>query len=176
MDIITAIKNRRSVRAYDQRTIPDNTCQLLLSALRYAPSACNLQPWHFIIVKDENLRRDLAQACNSQTWMAQAPLIIAACGDPEKAYKVMGGQHNSLDTDLAIALDHLSLAAVEQGLGTCWIGAFDEQKVKALLSVVPDIRVVTLMTVGYPASPDLNHPVKEQKRKPTSEIFSYDHY
>ena len=118
MNVYEAIINRRSVRSYDPKPIPEDSYQRLLCALRYAPSACNIQPWHFTLVKDAQLRQKVAQACNGQTWMAQAPVIVVACGLSSQAYQNMGGQRNSVDIDIAISLDHLSLAAVAEGLAT----------------------------------------------------------
>ena len=86
----------------------------------------------------------------------------------------MGGVHNSVDIDVAIALDHLSLAAAAEGLGTCWIGAFDEQHVKTILALPNNVKVVALMPVGYPRTPDLNHPVSDNDRKPAHKIFRTD--
>ena len=83
-------------------------------ALRSAPSACNYQPWHFVIVSDEELRREIAKAANGQSWMAAAPITVVACGLQGQAYKGMGGHGNSVDIDVAIALDHLTLAAVDR--------------------------------------------------------------
>jgi len=174
MDVMNAIKTRRSVRAYRQADIPEDIYQNLLDALRFAPSACNFQPWRFVLVRQPKLRSQLAQACRGQTWIAQAPLVVAACGDPQNAYQKMGGKHNSIDIDLAIALDHLSLAAVAHGLGTCWIGAFSEPEVKQVLNLPERTRVVALMPVGFPESDDLNRPVTETDRKPPDQVFSND--
>jgi nitroreductase len=176
MDVLEAIRTRRSVRAYSSQPIPPEILGRLRQALRSAPSACNFQPWHFIFVVDADLRRKLAQASNDQFWMAEAPMIIVACGRPQDAYQHMGGRGNSLDIDVAIALDHLTLAAVADGLGTCWIGAFDEQRVKRLLGVPESVKVVALTPVGYPASPDLNAPLDDSRRKPATEIFSTDRW
>ena len=125
MDVLDAMKTRRSVRAYSDRPIPADVMGRMKQALRMAPSACNIQPWHFVLVSDAAMREKIAQAAHKQTWIAQAPMIVVACGLPIKAYKGMGGYGNSVDVDLGIALDHLTLAAVADGLGTCWIGAFD---------------------------------------------------
>jgi len=176
MDVLQAILNRRSVRAYSDQPIPEAVMEHLLTALRCAPSACNFQPWRFVLVKDSTLRRELAHACHKQDWMAQAPVTVVACGYPDRAYKAMGGRSNSVDVDLAIALDHLSLAAVAEGLGTCWIGAFDEDAVKRLLGIPDEVRVVALMPVGYPERPELNHPVSPERRKPPEQVFSEDRF
>jgi nitroreductase len=145
-------------------------------ALRLAPSACNFQPWHFIFVTDAALRGKVAQAANGQKWMADAPVTVVGCGLPQQAYKRMGGYGNSVDVDVAIALDHLTLAAVAEGLGTCWIGAFDEAKVKGLLNIPEQVKVVAMTPLGYPSSADLNHPIEEGRRKAESEVFSLNRY
>ena len=176
MNVLEAIKTRRSVRQYAETPIPDDAMQRMRQALRSAPSACNYQPWHFVIVQHEPLRRDLARAANDQLFIADAPVVIVACGSPDQAYKHMGGYSNSVDIDVAIALDHLTLAAVEEGLGTCWIGSFNEAKVKALLDIPEDVRVVTLTPLGCPDSPELIHPLDESLRKRETEIFSVDRF
>jgi nitroreductase len=176
MEIYKAIKSRRSVRAYDSRPIPDEVCRRILDALRSAPSACNLQPWRFILVRDPDLRRQVAQACHGQTWMAQAPMIVVGCGLSEQAYKNMGGSGNSADIDVAIALDHLSLAAAGEGLGTCWIGAFDEKNLKKILLVPPEVKITVLMPVGYPKSLDLIFPLPQDRRKNADLIFCDNHF
>ncbi|UCD30471.1 MAG: nitroreductase family protein [Planctomycetota bacterium] len=176
MDVMQAIKTRRSVRAYSSKPIPTDVMQRMRQALRYAPSACNIQPWHFILVTDSDLRRKVAQASRDQMWMADAPVIVVACAYPEHAYKYMGGYGNSADLDAAIALDHLTLAAVVEGLGTCWIGAFSEPQVKKLLKVPEQVKIVAMTPLGYPAEKNLIHPLEEGKRKSEADIFSIDYY
>lgn len=176
MDVMKAIETRRSVRSYASRPIPAKVMERMCQALRYAPSACNFQPWRFILVTDAGLRRQVAQAANNQLWMAGAPVIVVGCGLPAQAYKGMGGHGNSVDIDVAIALDHLTLAAVADGLGTCWIGAFDEEKVKRLLEIPPDVKAVALTPLGYPASGDLNSPLDESRRKPPDDVFSTERW
>ncbi len=176
MDVLTAIKSRRSVRAYSSEPIPAAVLDRMRQALRSAPSACNLQPWHFVLVSDADLRQKLAQASCNQLWMADAPLIIVGCGVPQQAYKHMGGHGNAADIDVAIALDHLTLAAVAEGLGTCWIGAFDEKRVKQLLDIPKEVKVVALTPLGIPARPDLIAPLDDNRRKPPAEIFGTDRY
>jgi nitroreductase len=145
-------------------------------SLRCAPSACNYQPWHFVLVLQKQLRQEIAKASNGQLWMAVAPITVVACGLPSKAYQQMGGYGNSVDIDVAIALDHLTLAAVAEGLGTCWIGAFSEPAVKRLLGIPREVKVVAMTPLGYPASAGLNRPMSESERKPAGEILSTDRY
>ncbi len=176
MNVMDAIRTRRSVRSYATDPLSPEVLERMRDALRLAPSACNLQPWHFILVSDAGIRRALAAASNGQNWMADAPLIVVGCALPEEAYQRMGGYGNSADLDVTIALDHLTLAAVAEGLGTCWIGAFDEGRVKALLNVPEEVKVVAMTPLGYPASPDLNRPLERGKRKDESAVFSGDQY
>lgn len=176
MDVLDAIRNRRSVRSYSSKPIPADVLDRVRLALRSAPSACNFQPWHFIFVADAELRRKLAHASFDQLWIAEAPLIVVGCGLPQQAYKHMGGSGNSVDVDVAIALDHLTLAAVADELGTCWIGAFDEERVKRVLGVPAGVKVVAMTPLGYPASADLVAPLTDDRRKPHVDIFSTDRY
>ena len=170
MEIIT---HRRSIRSYSHDEIESEKIDYILDAFRKAPSAKNLQPWKLILVKDKNKKNDLAIACNNQSFIAEAPLIIAACAKEEEAYGVMGGYMNSYPIDIAIALEHLILAATEVGLGTCWIGAFKEQLVKDILKVPENVRVVALTPVGYPGN---NAELPKRGRKSVSEIVSYEKY
>ena len=176
MDVLDAIKTRRSVRSYSERAIPDDVMSRMKLALRYAPSACNYQPWHFILVTDAQLRRKVAHASNDQLWLSDAPVLVVAMSFHQQAYTHMGGYGNSGDLDVAIALDHLTLAAVAEGLGTCWIGAFDEAAVARLLKTPSNAKIVALTPLGYPATPDLNFPLDDAQRKSESEIFSTDYF
>ncbi|HSW46627.1 MAG TPA: nitroreductase family protein [Phycisphaerae bacterium] len=176
MDVLEAIKMRRSVRAYANNPIPPISISRMMKALRYAPSACNYQPWHFIWVQSERMRRGIAAASGKQQWLANAPYIVVACGFPARAYPRMGGYGNSVDIDVAIAIDHLTLAAVAEGLGTCWIGAFNEAAVKQLLGIPPEAKVVAMTPIGYPAQSDLIHFIADSDRKPIKDILSVDAY
>ena len=176
MNVLEAIRRRRSVRAYSIRPVPGDVMERMRQALRFAPSACNYQPWHFVMVSDEALRQEIAKAASGQLWMAAAPIMVVACALPGQAYKRMGGYGNSADIDVAVALDHLTLAAVAEGLGTCWIGAFAEPQIKRLLGIPRSVKVVAMTPLGYPASADLNRPIAETQRKPTAEVFSTDRY
>ena len=176
MHVMQAIETRRSVRKYRPDPIPEETLHQVTEALRLAPSACNNQPWRFIIVNDQSLRAKVAQASRGQLFMAEAPVIIVGCALPKKAYPSMGGYWNSADVDVTIALDHLTLAAAAAGLGTCWIGAFDEEAIKTLLSIPPEAKIVAMTPLGYPKQEGLLCPVGPGDRKSREEIFSNNRY
>jgi nitroreductase len=171
MSVLDTIKMRRSIRKYLSKDIPPDVKERLMESLRLAPSACNNQPWRFIIIAEEQRRQRVAEACIRQVWMADAPLIVAACGVPKEAYDHMGGYGNSTEVDVAIAIDHLTLVAAEEGLGTCWIGAFDEKAMKKLLGVPEDVRIVALTPVGYPAEESALAVRVSKNRKKSAEIF-----
>ena len=167
--VFNAILNRRSIRDYADEQIKDEEINQILEAGRLAPSAKNTQSWKFIVVKDKNLRKKLVPACKNQEFVGEAPVVIAGCGtDPD--YVMSNGEH-AYSIDLAIDLDHISLEAASLGLGTCWIGAFYQDQVKEILSIPEDVRVVNLLTLGYPKK--LGH---KTGRKPLSEIVCYNKY
>ena len=176
MNVVDAIKTRRSVRSYSGKPIPPDVLERMRAALRYAPSACNYQPYRFIFVMDQQLRAKLAEFANGQLWMAEAPVTVVGCAILDQAYTGMGGHGNSAEIDVAIAFDHLTLAAVAEDLGTCWIGAFKEGEVRALLKVPAKAKVVAMTPLGYPSSPHLNAPLEETRRKPPEELFQIDRY
>jgi nitroreductase len=163
MDTLEAILSRRSVRKYKPDPIADEDLAQILEAGRQAPSGGNRQPWHFIVVRDPEVRQAVATACNKQTWMADADVIICACGSPEasKWHQV----------DPTIALQNMILAATALGYGTCWIGAMVEEEVRAILEIPPELQIVCLTPVGVPdEAPDA------RARKPLGEVFSRDKY
>ena len=148
MDVKTAIRTRRSIRSYDPREVEEEKLVRILESARLSPSASNRQERRFIVIKDPGTRKALSEAARNQKFLAGAPVVIAACS-VEKEYVMSCGQL-AYPIDTAIAVDHMTLAAVEEGLGTCWIGAFDEKKVKEILNIPDDIRVVALLPLGYP--------------------------
>ncbi len=162
MDLYEAIRGRVSVRSYLSTPVEDEKISKILNAARLAPSGKNGQPWTFIVVRDNESRKKLVDACKGQKFLYEAPVVIVACGREELAYKKMGGYWNSLPVDIGIALEHLILAAEAEGLGTCWIGAFIESEVRELLGIPDDVKIVALTPVGYPA--------EEKKHKPRKDI------
>jgi nitroreductase len=170
MNVVEAIRKRKSVRSYLDKVIEEEKLNAVLEAGRLAPSASNRQEWRFVVVRDGEVRRKLGEAANEQSFVGEAPVVIAACAVTDG--HVMSCGQLCYPIDVAIALDHISLAAVEQGLGTCWIGAFNEVKVKEILGIPEKIRVVELMPLGYPVT----QAVEEKNRLSFSKIVKYDHW
>jgi nitroreductase len=172
-NLMEIINHRRSIRSYSSEEVDSEKIEYLLDAFRKAPSAKNLQPWKLVIVKEKHKKMDLSIACNNQAFIADAPLIVAVCANEEESYPSMGGYMTSFAIDIAIALEHLMLAATEMGLCTCWIGAFKENLVKGILGVPENIRVVALTPIGYPGP---NAETPKRGRKSISEIVCYEKY
>jgi nitroreductase len=168
MDIYEAIKNRYSVRSYQDREIEQDKLDRILDTGRIAPSARNAQNWKFIVVRDADLREAIAQGAE-QPFLAQAPVILAvASTDPERrmACGVLSGP-----VDCAIAIDHITLAAVAEGLGTCWIGHFDQDACCRILDVPPTAVIIELLAMGYPGDKP-----KGKSRKPIDDVVCYDKF
>ena len=149
MNVMEAIEKRRSIRRYQDREIEEDKLRRVLEAGRLAPSASNMQEWKYVVVRDEELRKKMAAAAGGQSFVGEASAVIIGCA--VRTDKVMSGGQRAYPIDLAISMDHMTLAAVEEGLGTCWIGAFSEPEVKKLLGIPEEVRVVCLLPVGYPA-------------------------
>ena len=162
MDVFECIESRRSVRSYQDRPVEEEKVQRVLEAGRRAPSANNRQNWKFIVVRDPDMRRELARAAHGQTFVAEAPVVIVPCATQTEY--VMACGHPSHLVDLAIVIDHMTLAARAQGLGTCWIGSFDQDEAKKLLGVPDSAAVIELLPLGYPAawpSPTSRKPLQD---------------
>ncbi len=169
MDVLSAIQGRRSIRQYSARFVEDEKLGKVLEAARLSPSASNRQSWKFVVVRDDETRAKLTEAAGRQAFVGQAPVIIVACGtDPEGI--MMCGQHRH-SIDLSIATAYMLLEAHEQGLGTCWLGSFDEKKVKEILNIPEGVRVVAITPLGYPAEEPAPRP-----RKKVDEIVCHEKY
>jgi nitroreductase len=153
MDVGEAVAARRSVRKYSTQPVEDETLEQILEAARLAPSWANRQCWRFVVVRDPQTIVRLAQprglVMQINRWLKDVPVIVALCADPRRSGTRNKQPYYMLDA--GIAGEHLVLAATAQGLGTCWIGAFDEAAVKEILSIPAHIRVVALIAAGYPA-------------------------
>jgi len=155
MDVMEAIKNRYSARSYQSRPVEVEKLNKILEAARLAPSASNRQEWRFIVVRDKDTRQRLIKAAKNQAFVGEAPVVIACCAKADDHVMTCGQMCYPID--VAIAIEHMALEATEEGLGTCWIGAFYEDQVREILGVPQNIRVVELMALGYPAKPAPTH-------------------
>lgn len=168
MTVDEAIRLRKSVRSWADKPVEEGKLRAVLEAARLAPSASNRQEWRFVVVRDADTRKKLADAARNQAFVGEAPVVIAACAETDE-HEMACGQI-SYPIDVAIALDHLTLAAAERGLGTCWIGAFSEPEAKKVLGIPNEIRVVELMPLGYPADPS----PKQKSRKGLDDIVRWE--
>ncbi len=169
MEFKDIIQKRRSVREFTDEPVSDEKLRRVLEAARLAPSASNRQAWKFVVVKDSNKRKALTQAANNQAFVGQAPIIIVAVA--LKPERIMACGIPSYAVDLAIAMEHVVLAAVDEGLGTCWIGAFSQENVRRIMGIPDKYKVVTVMPMGYPAGEMAAKP-----RKPIEEVVCYEKF
>ena len=167
MELREAIERRQSIRAYQDKPVPEEKLKRVLEAARLAPSASNRQPWKFVVVRESKRRQELARAANGQIFVGEAPIVIAAVAT--RTEHIMACGVPSYPVDLAIAVDHITLAAVDEGLGTCWIGAFSQEKVREILKIPEKYRVVALLPLGFPGEGK-----KTKFRKSLEEIICYE--
>lgn len=159
MTFLKLVNKRYSLRKYADMPVPREVIERGLEAARLAPSACNSQPWHFIVVDQEPLRTQLAAAAFSGVYAMNAfakaaPALIVAVRQPSRASAAIGGAVRGIQyglIDVAIACEHLVLQAADDGVGSCWLGWFNEKAVKKLLGIPRANRVDTIISLGYPA-------------------------
>ena len=151
MDIYEAVRTRKSVRVFRETPVEQPVLLRVMEAARCAPSARNAQEWRFVVVRDRATRERIAKDAARQPFIGTAPVLLACCAEGDG--RVMRCGQAAYPIDVAIAMDHLSLAAAAEGLGTCWIGSFDEGLVKQILGIPAAVRVVELMPLGYPMDP-----------------------
>ncbi len=170
MAVLPQIENRYSVRQYLNRPVEPEKLEAVLEAARLAPSARNMQGRRFVVVRDAAVRKRLMTAANNQPFVSQAPVVIACCAT-QPDYVMRCGQH-SAPIDVAIAMDHMTLQAAEEGLGTCWIGSFYEDQVREILGIPSSISVIELLTLGYPA----DHPPASKSRNDINDMVVYERW
>jgi nitroreductase len=181
MDTLEAIRTRRSVRKFSDAPVEPEKLQAVLEAARQAPSWSNLQCWRFIVVTDSAVKEEIGnlsfvesffgpkgyKSNPAQKALANAPVVIVACADPGQSGEIRGQQYYL--ADMGIASANLMLAAHDLGLGTVFVGVFDEERLGELLRIPPELRIVGLFPLGYPLEPGKGGP----SRKPFEEIVSY---
>ena len=169
MEFSELIKKRYSVRAYKPDLLEDEVLNQVLEAARLAPTAANRQPFQLVVIHTAGREAELKRIY-PRDWFAQAPLVICACGIPAKGWTRSDGK-NFTDVDVAIVMDHLTLAAANLGLGACWIGAFDPIATRELLGLPDGVEPIAFTPLGYPADQ-----LRPKKRKALSELVRYEHW
>lgn len=171
MDFLSLAKRRFSVRKYTDKPIPRDVLERVLEAGRMAPSAVNFQPWKFVVI-DEPGMLEKVFATYKRDWIRSAPVVIVVCGDHTRSWHRADGKDHA-DIDIAITVDHMTLAAVEEGLGTCWVCNFNSMDLAKVLNLPKGTEAAVMLPLGYPAEegdPDRH----TEKRKPLEEITVYN--
>ncbi len=173
VDVIDAIKNRRSIRKFKSRDVSDEIMLELIDAAHWAPSAGNIQPWDFIIVREPEIKRRLAEAALKQTFIQQAPVVIVVCASEDRSSIGYGMRGKTLYCvqDTAAAIQNINLAAYSLGLGTCWVGAFKEEEVREVLEIPRGKRPVAVIPVGYPAQSPT-----PRRRRPVDDLIHHEKF
>lgn len=174
MDLFDAIRDRRSIRSFKPDPVPDELLEKVLDAGRWAPSAGNLQPWEFIVVKDKEVKKQLTRAALGQSFVFEAPVDIVVCANRERSaryYGSRGWEFYSL-CDTSAAIQNMLLAAHGLGLGACWIGAFRDEEVSRVMNLPEHVRPVAIIPIGYPDRP----PPRPPSRLPLDRLVHKDRY
>lgn len=180
MEFIDVIKSRTSVRDYMNKPVEQEKISYILECARFAPSAANKQCWRFIVIQDKETIEQVAKTTIINRWLRTAPVVIIACADPTES--TINNDFEYYPVDVAIAFEHLILAATDLGLGTCWLAEFHEEKLKKLLEIPKRIRIIAFTPVGYATEKKgireqlTKTIVKAKKRKTLDEIVHYDHW
>jgi len=170
LEVSEAIQARKSVRSFDSKPVPEDVLTRVLEAGRFAPSAKNYQPWHFVVVKDQKKREVLSEGKYAK-FLKDTPMVIVGCGDQEASEKWCV-------VDCSIALQQMVIAATGEGLGTCWIGSFYEDRVRELLKIPPRYKIVAMLAVGYPKGrfEPASKLLGTRNRKKLDEITSFEEF
>ncbi len=171
MDVHEAIKGRRSIRAFKNKDVPQEIVEKLIDFGRWAPSAGNIQPWEFIIVRKPEIKRRLVEAALGQTFIEEAPVVIVICVNEYRSSQGYGVRGETLYCiqDTAASIQNILLTACSLGLGTCWVGAFREEEAREILKIPYGVRPVAIIPVGYPAEAP-----SPPSRRPISRIVHYE--
>ena len=170
MEFSELISKRYSVRAYKSDPVEEHKLEQVLEAVRLAPTAANRQPFQMIVIHTAGREAELGRVYQRE-WFAQAPLVLCVCGLPDQGWVRGSDSKNYTDVDVAIVMDHLILAATDLGLGTCWIGAFNEQATREILGLPEEVEPIAFTPLGYPADQP-----KPKKRKPLEELVRFERW
>lgn len=166
---IDLARQRVSIRSYTPDPVPDALLHEILEAGQLAPTACNLQPFQFVVVRERSTLAALAKAYSGD-WFKEAPTVIAVCSLPDKAWtRSRFDQRNYADVDAAIAADHMILAAADRGLGSCWVAAFEPSGVRSALNLPRNVEPLVLITLGFP-----NEEGRPKTRLPLEKLVRYE--
>jgi len=168
VDVIQAIKSRKSVRSFLDKKVESEKVTNILEMARLAPSFLNRQDWRFVIIRDVKTKDKLVNYAKSPSFVAESPIIIVGCG--KTIEPITSSDQSSYIIDAVIALNQVTLAAVEYGLGSCWISIFDEKKVKEILDIPEEIKVIGLIALGYPK----DQSVSEKRRIPLAQLIKFE--
>lgn len=168
MKFIDLVQQRYSVRKYKSQPIETEKLEYVIEAARLAPSAVNFQPWVFVVITKDESKANIRK-CYAREWFNSAPTYILVCGDHNTSWKRSFDGKDHCDIDASIAIEHMCLAATDQGLGTCWVCNFDPQLCRELFNIPAHLEPIAILPIGYPESDGLEPPTK--KRKPLSDII-----
>jgi nitroreductase len=171
MDVLEAVKGRRSIRAFKSDDVSPEIIEKLIDAATWAPSAGNIQPWEFIIVRESKIKRSLAQAALNQSSVEEAPVVIVVCANENRSSQGYGARGKTLYCiqDTAAAIQNILLFAYSIGLGTCWVGAFREDEAREILKIPSGIRPVAMIPLGYAAETP-----PPRRRRPINLVVHYE--
>ncbi len=169
MEFSDLIEERYSVRAYKPDPVDDEKLEKVLEAARLAPTAANRQPFQLIVIHTRGREEELSEVYGKR-WFVEPPLVICACGLPQQGWTRRDGK-SYVDVDVAIVMDHLILAAANEGLGTCWIGAFDPDAARRVLDLPEEVEPIAFTPLGIPADEP-----KPKRRKPLGDLVRYERW
>lgn len=170
LGVIECIKQRRSIRSFLPEPVPHDMIEKVLQAAIAAPSAGNWQSWRFYIVTNQNMRQELVKAASDQEFISEAPVVLVVCAEPGRGENTYGDRARNLFClqDTAAAIENLMLAAHAYGLGTCWIGDFDEAAVRQVIGIAMQYQPVAVVPMGIP-----NEAPNQRWRRPLQDVIEY---
>jgi nitroreductase len=171
MNFLDLAKSRFSVRKYKPYPVSEEDLNYVLEAGRIAPSAVNYQPWHFLVIRGKQALEKIHHTYHRE-WFKEAPVVIVLLGDHSKGWKRADGKDHT-DIDVAIAADHMTLAATDKGLGTCWVCNFDKKKTIELFDLPDHLEPIVFLPLGYP-DVQADQERHKEKRKLPGDIVTYD--